>query len=82
MILYSFIVCQINGGPFWDSVQNTGCNQWTVPRVSKVIVAYDGKVLFEQRYDKINDIKFLKDTKTIEGFINGGKASFTVWFGK
>lgn len=50
--------------------------------MSKVIVAYDGKVLFEQRYDKINDIKFLKDTKTIEGFINGGKASFTVWFGK
>ncbi len=49
---------------------------------NKVTVAYDGEVLFEHRYDKINDIKFLKDTKTIEGFINGGEASFSVWFGK
>lgn len=45
-------------------------------------VICDGETLFEEQVDEIKDIKFLRDTKTIEGFINGGEASFSVWFGK
>lgn len=50
---------------------------------NKITVVCDGEVLFEQQYDfDIHDVKLLKDTKTIEGFINGGEASFSAWFGK
>lgn len=28
----------------------------------------------------VNDVKILRDTKTIEVFINGGEESFTYWF--
>lgn len=34
----------------------------------------------EYKADKIDDIKILRDTKTIEVFINQGEASFTYWF--
>lgn len=30
----------------------------------------------------LNDVKILKDSKTIEVFLNRGEASYTVWFGK
>ena len=50
---------------------------------NKITVSCDGEVLFENSYDfDIKDVKFLRDTKTLEGFINGGEASFAVWFGK
>ena len=49
---------------------------------NKITVICDGETLFEEQVDEIKDIKFLRDTKTIEGFINGGEASFAVWFGK
>ncbi len=49
---------------------------------NKITVASDGETLFEEQVEDIKDIKFLRDTKTIEGFINGGEASFSVWFGK
>ncbi len=39
-------------------------------------------VLFTDTYDAVSDVRFLSDTKTVEGFINGGEASFSVWFNK
>lgn len=47
---------------------------------NKITVSRGDDVLFENSYDSIEDIQFLSDTKTVEGFINGGEASFSVWF--
>ncbi|MCI8502165.1 MAG: glycoside hydrolase family 32 protein [Oscillospiraceae bacterium] len=30
----------------------------------------------------LTEVKILKDTKTVEVFLNGGEASYTLWFGK
>lgn len=32
--------------------------------------------------EPVKDVKILKDTKTVEVFLNGGKVSYTLWFGK
>jgi len=38
-----------------------------------------GSTVFAAEYESIRDIRFLRDTRTLEGFVNGGEDSFSVW---
>jgi len=60
----------------------TNSDPFVTAEKNKITVICDGETLFEQQYENIKDIQFLRDTKTIEGFINSGEASFSVWFNK
>jgi len=60
----------------------TDSDPFVTVKNNKVTVKCGGEVLYKEQFENIKDIKFLRDTKTIEGFINGGDASFSVWFGK
>jgi hypothetical protein len=59
----------------------TNSDPFVTVEKNKITVICDGEMLFEEQYDDIKDIKFLRDTKTIEGFMNGGEASFSILCG-
>jgi len=44
------------------------------------IVTNEGERELKYECDRVEDVKILRDTKTIEVFINGGEASFLYWF--
>lgn len=38
------------------------------------------EVLFEHHGDAVRELLLLKDTRTLEGFVNGGELNFSVWY--
>lgn len=50
--------------------------------VTKHEIQIAGKSFPLTLHEPVKDVKILKDTKTIEVFINKGEASFSLWFGK
>lgn len=51
-------------------------------KIKRDIIEVAGKSLPIALREPVKDVKILKDAKTVEVFLNGGKASYTLWFGK
>lgn len=62
-----------------QSLLNSSDNMISVSRDSVTLLSSESPLKYEA---KINNVSVLRDTKTIEVFVNDGEASFSYWFSK